>query len=97
MSYDGLEVLEQFHRQHELGYPLLQDIDARHVKAYGVMNPRYQPGDRGYGVPLPGVLLIAPDGRILGKFAVPDYKERPALEDILSEVSRLVARPTDDG
>ena len=54
MTSDPLEVLLDFHDEHQLGYPLLRDQDARHVKAYGVLNPEYEPGHRAYGIPLPG-------------------------------------------
>ena len=77
MSYDPVAVLAAFHAEHGLGYPLLQDEGTRHFGAYGVLNPRYQPGHSAYGVPLPGVLLISPEGEVLAKFAEPDYRDRP--------------------
>lgn len=83
MSYDSVEILEGFHSSENLPYPLLRDEDARHVKAYGVLNENYEPGHRGYGIPHPGVLLISADGVVLQKFAVPGYRERPPFEDIM--------------
>ncbi len=83
MSYDSLEVLEGFHSGNELPYPLLRDVDAAHVIAYGVLNEDYEPGHRGYGIPHPGVFLVDRDGVIQGKFAVPGYRQRPPFEDML--------------
>ena len=91
MSYDSLEILDGFHSAQELPYPLLRDVDAEHVQALGVLNTDYEPGHRGYGIPHPGVLLIGTDGRILKKFAVPGYRERPPFADIMTAVTALAA------
>lgn len=96
MSYDTEAVLAAFHAEHDLGYPLLRDEDVRHVKAYGILNPQYQPGHEAYGIPLPGVLFVAPDGRIVDKFAVPDYRERPDYGDVYRAVSERLAAPPAD-
>ena len=58
MTYDDVSVLADFHDRHDLGYPLLQDVDVKHVNAYGIRNQRYEPGDGGYGIPEPGILFI---------------------------------------
>lgn len=91
MSYDAPELLASFAADNGLRYPLLSDQDARHVKAYGVLNPEYQPGHRAYGIPLPGVLFVDPTGRIVDKFAVPDYRERPEFADIHQVLEALLA------
>jgi peroxiredoxin len=90
MSYDSRAVLAAFHRAEDLPYPLLRDADARHVRAYGVLNPQYQPGDRAYGIPLPGVLFVTPEGRVAAKFAEPNYRERPAMAEIRSDLAARV-------
>ncbi len=95
MTYDAQAVLSGFHRKHGLGYPLLQDQQARHVLAYGVLNPEYEPGHAAYGVPLPGVLFIAPDGRVRAKFAVPGYRDRPDLADVYASLVGLLDEPRD--
>lgn len=97
MSYDSQEVLAAFHSEHGLGYPLLRDLAARHVIAYGVLNPEYPPGHQAYGIPLPGVLLVAPDGRIRAKFAEPDYRQRPAFEEIHRSLTGLLGEAPADG
>ena len=67
MTYDDQTVLASFHADNELGYPLLQDVDVKHVDAYGIRNMQYKPGDGGYGIPEPGVLYIGPDGVVRHK------------------------------
>jgi len=95
MTYDNREVLKDFHDSQSLGYPLLQDVDAVHVKAFEVLNEDYVPGDRGYGIPHPGILFIRPDGVIALKFAVPGYRGRPPLDKVYGAVSALLAEAED--
>ena len=88
MTYDSQDVLAAFHEEQQLNYPLLRDVDVRHIDAYGVRNTDYEPGDAGYGIPNPGILYIGPDGTILAKFAVPGYRKRPPFEEVLEAVQR---------
>ena len=93
MTYDDVGVLASFHADHDLGYPMLQDVDVKHVNAYGIRNERYEPGDSGYGIPEPGILFIAPDGTVRAKFAVPGYRQRPPLETVLASIQALDGSP----
>jgi peroxiredoxin len=93
MTYDDVGVLAAFHAKHDLGYPLLQDVDVKHVDAYGIRNQQYQPGDGGYGIPEPGILFISADGVIRLKFAVPGYRQRPPLAEVLAAIERLEGAP----
>ncbi len=89
MTYDDREALATFHAAQGLRYPLLQDVDVKHVNAYGVLNRDYHPGDSGYGIPYPGVLYIGPDGVIRAKFAVPGYRQRPSFQAMLDAINDL--------
>ena len=60
----------------------------RHFAAYGVLNPRYEPGHSAFGIPLPGVLLVSPAGEVLAKFAEPDYRDRPDFAAMRERVAR---------
>ena len=90
MTYDDREILAEFHEDNELGFPLLRDVDVKHVKAYGVLNTDYGPDHMGYGIPLPGILYIKADGTLGAKFAVPGYRSRPPFEDVFEGVNRIV-------
>ena len=81
MTYDSLEILKGFHESQTLGFPLLRDVDGQHVNAFGVPDENL-----GHGIPLPGIFWLAPDGRINAKFAVPGYRTRPPLEEVLAAV-----------
>lgn len=89
MTYDNREVLSSFHEQQELSYPLLQDIDAKHVIALGVLNEDYAPGSRAYGIPHPGILFIGADGIIKAKYAVPGYRRRPPFDALYAQIEGL--------
>ncbi len=82
MTYDPIDVLAEFHKKHELPYPLLQDEAVKHFEAYRVRDEHYSPGDSGYGVPRPGILFITPDGIVGAKFALPGFRNRPSFEEI---------------
>ena len=81
MTYDSVELLKEFHDDQDLGFPLLRDVDGKHVNALGVPDENL---DR--GVPLPGILWLAPDGRINAKFAVRGYRTRPPISELLDAV-----------
>lgn len=89
MTYDDRSILAAFHDAQKLRYPLLQDVDVKHVNAYGVRNLDHQPGESGYGIPYPGVLYVGRDGTVLAKFAVPGYRQRPPFEGMLDAIVEL--------
>ena len=92
MTYDSVDVLSAFHAEAGLGYPLLRDEDVKHVNAFGIRNEEYEPGHGGYGIPHPGIFWISSDGKVLAKFAVPGYRTRPPMEEVLKAVT-----PADGG
>ena len=91
MTYDDQAILAEFQADKKLGFPLLRDVDAAHVKAYNVLNTEYGPDHMGYGIPHPGILYINTDGTLGAKFAVPGYRERPPFEDAFEVVNGIVA------
>lgn len=89
MTYDSLEVLNTFHAEQTLGYPLLKDVDAEHVNAYGIRNEDYEPGSRAYGIPHPGIIFVGADGVVKAKYAVRGYRKRPPFDELLEDVKLL--------
>lgn len=90
MTYDDPEHIRQFHDEWELGFPLLRDVDAQHVKAWGIRNEQYEEGTFAYGIPHPGIVLLSPEGKILAKFAEPGYRSRPDWDTVLKQVRSVV-------
>lgn len=87
MTYDSVEILKTFKAEARLGYPLLRDEKAKHVNALGVRNTDYAEGHIAYGIPHPGILLLRPNGEVVLTFAVPGYRQRPPIEDVLAAVA----------
>ena len=90
MTYDNREILSGFHSQEALAFPLLQDIDAKHVNALGVRNEDYAQGHQNYGIPHPGIFFIGADGSIKAKYAVPGYRRRPPFDTLYGDIESLV-------
>ncbi len=87
MSYDPTKVLTAFAASQAIRYPLLSDASHTHVNAFGIRNEDYPVGDPAYGIPHPGILFIDPNGIVLLKFALPDYRKRPELAEVYAGVA----------
>lgn len=90
MTYDKPEIIQAFHEEWDIGYPMLRDVDRQHVEAWGIRNQEYGPDTFAYGVPLPGVVLISPEGEILAKWAERGYRSRADWSTVLDEVRTAV-------
>lgn len=90
LTYDSPELLAQFAAKYGISYPLLADVDTASVRALGILNEEYQPGDFAYGIPHPGVFIIAPDRRIVGKVFVQAYQQRVSAEAVLALARELL-------
>jgi len=76
LTYDAPALQQAFVDKHAIGYPFLSDIDATSVRALGILNEDYAPGDSTYGIPHPGIIVVDPRGRIAGKLFVDGYEKR---------------------
>ena len=90
MTYDKPEIIQAFDEKWDINYPVLKDNEREHVEAWGVRNLEYGPGTFAYGVPLPGVVLISPEGEILAKWAEEGYRSRADWSEVLEEVTAVV-------
>ena len=90
MTYDSIETLQEVSEDEGIRFTLLRDEDITHVNRLGILNDTdYEPGQRAYGVPYPGIFLISSDGIIRGKFAEESYRDRPDFSDILAAAANL--------
>ena len=89
MTYDSLETLNNAAIDYSTDFPLLRDEDTQHFSALGIVNDQYEPGERAYGIPYPGIFLLSPDGTIEAKFAEVDYRERPDFSLVLAIAETL--------
>lgn len=90
MTYDSIETLQEVSEDEGIRFTLLRDEDITHVNRLGILNDTdYEPGQRAYGVPYPGIFLISSDGFIRAKFAEERYRDRPDFSDILAAAANL--------
>jgi len=90
MTYDSIEILREVVEDEGVGFTLLRDEDMTHVNQLGLMNDTdYEPGQRAYGDPYPGIFLISSDGIIRAKFAEESYRDRPDFSEILAPAAEL--------
>lgn len=88
ISYDSHEQNSSFAEEQNLKYPILADQDATTVKGFGILNEEYTVGHPAYGIPHPGIIFVLPDATINFKRAVPGYKERPNLDELVLAVQQ---------
>ena len=84
LTYDQPDLQQAFIDKNSIGYPFLSDVDAYTVKALGILSEKNQPGDRAYGIPHPGIFIVTPDLKIVGKIFVDGYQKRVSSESVLA-------------
>jgi len=89
ITYDSVELLKEVQEDQDIAFPLLHDDEVTHVDAFGIRNLDYEPGERAYGIPYPGIFLIDSDGIIRAKFAEEDYRNRPDFADVLAAAADM--------
>lgn len=89
MTYDSVEMLKTVEEDQGIEFTLLHDEAITHVNALGILNTDYEPDQRTYGVPHPGIFLLDTEGVIRAKFAEEDYRDRPDFADVLEAAAEL--------
>lgn len=87
ISYDPVEVLDEFSTKNELPYPLLYDEGSKTIDAYGIRNKGMDGksfGDNDLtGVPHPGTYLVDKYGVIRAKLFLERYQDRHTTEALI--------------
>jgi peroxiredoxin len=89
MTYDPVATLLEAQEEYGATFPLLYDEGNTHVKAMGILNTQYSPGERAYGIPYPGIFLLDAQGVIRAMLAEQDYKLRPEFSLVLEAAAAL--------
>lgn len=89
MTYDPVATLKEAEEDYGATFPLLYDEGNAHVKAMGILNTQYSPGERAYGIPYPGIFVLDAQGVIRAKLAEEDYKIRPDFSLVLEAAAAL--------
>ncbi len=92
VTYDAPEKLAAFAEKHGAeGVTLLSDPDSSTIDALGIRNEDMKAGSRFDGIPNPIVFVVTPDQTIAAKLYQDDYRDRPALGDVFSELEEVAA------
>lgn len=84
VSYDPVKKLSDFADLKGIKYPMLSDEGSAIIKAFDILNEKYEPGDWAYGIPHPVVFITNTEGVITSKLYEDGYKKRPQTEAILA-------------
>lgn len=84
-TYDTPLLQQQFIDKYGIEYPFLSDIDAYTMKALGILDENYQPGEDHYGIPHPGIFILNADLQIVAKIFVNGYDKRVNASGVLDE------------
>jgi len=90
LTYDEPALQRDFIEKNGIAYPFLSDINADAVKALGILNEKYEPGDSNYGIPYPGIFILNPDMEVVGKIFVDGYSKRVSSEAVLAYAQELL-------
>jgi hypothetical protein len=83
VSYDSVEILEDFGARRDIPFPLLADDGSAVIRAFGLLNEDYGPGDGAHGVPHPGTFVIDAQGRVVEKHFEEGYRPRRTVSSFL--------------
>ncbi len=89
ISYDDPAVLADFTAKREINYTLLSDKGSTTIDAWALRDAQYKPDSMAYGVPMPAIFVLAPNGTIRAKLAEQGYKTRPPVEAVLAAIDAL--------
>jgi len=84
LTYDAPELQQRFVDKFSITFPLLSDIDATSVRSLGILNADYEPGDDNYGIPYPGIFVLDPEQKIVGKIFLDGYSKRVEAAGVLA-------------
>ncbi|MCP5129753.1 MAG: peroxiredoxin family protein [Pseudomonadales bacterium] len=76
VTYDEPDLQQAFIEKYGITIPVLSDNNALSFKTLGILNEHYQRGDYQYGVPYPGIIVINPQGEVVGKLFLEGYRTR---------------------
>lgn len=76
ITYDDPILQHAFIDTFGITIPVVSDINALSFKTLGILNEDYRPGEFQYGIPHPGMIVVDPQGRVVGKLFLEAYSSR---------------------
>jgi len=86
ISYDSPKILRKFAQQKKLKFSLLSDQNVATFEALNVVNKENKLGDRHYGIPYPGVIVVDQTGKITHKYFFEGYRDRVKFGKLIKEL-----------
>ncbi len=90
ITYDAPATQQAFVEKNSIEFPFISDVDAFTVKALGILDQAYAPGDGAYGIPYPGLFIVDANRQVVGKVFIDGYAKRVTAESVLETAKRLV-------
>ncbi|WP_415357719.1 redoxin domain-containing protein [Halioglobus sp. Uisw_031] len=76
ITYDDPVLQQAFIEKFGITIPVVSDVNALSFKTLGILNKNYSPGEFQYGIPHPGMIVIDPQGKVVGKLFLEAYSLR---------------------
>ena len=89
ISYDAPETLKAFADKYSFPYTMLSDEGSAAIKAFGILNEKFEPDHFAHGVPNPHVYVIAKNKYIRAVLSEEGYKKRPQVDVIVEAIKSL--------
>lgn len=86
ISYDSINVLKEFTEQENIEFALVADQNNQTIKDFKVLNTDYEPGQRHYGIPYPGVMVVNTKGILTYNYFYEGYKQRVKIADLYEQL-----------
>lgn len=88
ISYDKPETSQLFTKSQNITMKTLYDKDSKMIKAFGILNDKYDADSRFYGIPHPFIYVINKNGKITHRYAEESYQDRPSADTVLEALSK---------
>ncbi|MEE4143549.1 MAG: redoxin domain-containing protein [Halieaceae bacterium] len=76
ITYDSPEMQQAFIDKFGITIPVLSDRNGLSFRTLGILNDQYRQGDRQFGIPHPGMIVVDPAGMVVGKLFLEAYSSR---------------------
>lgn len=94
ISYDSVDVLSRFAKEHGIGFPLLADEGSSVIRQFGILNTFIKPEEEEYyGIPFPGSYLVENDGTVAASYFNREYQVRETGATVLRSGFNLPVDP----
>jgi peroxiredoxin len=94
VSVDEVPLVRAFVDSQNIQFTMLADPTGAVAEDIGIRDAQYPTGSAAFGVPHPGIFVLARDRTILAKFFEPGYKVRPDPDVVLASVRTLAGGAT---